>query len=190
VHSNQSYNLQGSDLTTAFSAGAIYKLHLPKYRAKLDFELFNFNFIFNEPWLDYSRFGGKAAGQFPFYKKFHVFAQFGFYQDNYAVQRPKHGQCATAVLPEDASSLPENVVSCTREDSGQFIELGMYWKYNRFMRITGKSQILENRNAKLKEFDETGQVFIIEFTMAFPNVGRTMEYVSIVKDPFYLKETF
>ena len=67
-------------------------------------------------------------------------------------------------------------------------QVGAYWNWTQFKRISGSYLVVTNSNPKQKEFSGGKQSFNVSFTMAFPSVKRVDRFVNRFADSAFTKE--
>ena len=182
--SNKSYSLQLSDEEKVFSYGITQKLRFPDIRTKIDAELFHYEFIYNDYWLDYTRQGIILGAEHEFIPTFYVDANVGTYEDRYQFPHIRLGACKFGEEPPADSGL----VSCPRTDTGLFYQLGVAWRWSQFDRLSGYYRYVQNSNPTLKVFDETKTEFVAMYTFAFPSIDRVRPFIERFGDAAITKE--
>lgn len=184
--SNKTYDLGLNGKNPVLSLGLSTEYDLPENQINISFDGFQYEFIFNDPWLDYTRQGGIASVQHEFLPRWFIQGLFGIYQDKYRLPRIKKNRCNDAPSKNSNNSEPPSI--CTRQDSGLLLSATVYWNYTQFHRFSFQFEQVKNSNAKLKEFESSTQNIKGVFTMAFPSVKRTVRYIDRFADSAFTKE--
>lgn len=192
-HSNKTYDLTGDTGERAFSYGISHSMEFPAIQLSGSIEAFQYEFIFNDYWLDYTRKGLLLGADYIIWRGLGVFAAGGYYTDDYKLPRFKQGECGSNggaptpnALTEDAS--PTAVSSCKRSDSGTLIQGGVYWNQNANLRYSGSYLMVENSSG-MKEYSESRSVIRFDITWAFPGVKRVNRMTGRFADIAFTKDT-
>jgi tetratricopeptide (TPR) repeat protein len=185
--SNKTYEFGLSGQSPVLSLGISGEWDIPDYQLNLGLDLFQYEFIYNDPWLDYTRRGAIFNGQHEFLPRWFVQGLFGLYQDSYQIPRFKRVRCdGSKAGGKDSGNNAPNI--CARQDTGLLFSATLYWNYTQFHRFGIQVEQVDNQNPQQKEF-ETGTMAIKgNFTMAFPSVKRTVRYVDRFADTAFTKE--
>jgi hypothetical protein len=190
-HSNKTYDF-GSGGRPVLSLGVSHDMDFPASDMAVNFELFRYEFIYNDQWLDYTRQGAIASAEFQLVPRWYLTGFVGFYQDAYQLERPKTKPCGSGPVPPDTnidgSGAPTTTNKCKRDDSGYLVQAGVYWNWTQFQRFSFDFQVVENKNPELKEYQESKQTFQVAYTMAFPSVKRVVRFVDRYADSAFTKE--
>lgn len=197
--SNKSYDFGTNGGTPAISLGLSHDIDFPEIPLSLGIELFRYEFIYNDFWLDYERLGGIFNIEHELLPRWFIEASVGYYQDSYILQRFKQKQCSSDLvgLPVGGTAPPSadtgdaaepTVTKCWRDDTGLLYSAGVYWNWTQFQRFALTLQVTENHNAEQKEFETSKQTIAASFTMAFPSVKRVVRYVDRYADSAFTKE--
>lgn len=191
--SNKTYNLGINGQEKAFSLGLSNAFPFEQYDIELGLDLFQYEFIYNDRWLDYTRRGFIVSFDDEFYRGVHADVLFGIYQDRYQLDRIKVGGCDSepegetsgVKPPSDGATVPEN---CPRKDTGMLYQLGIYWNMSQFYRLAGYYSNVVNKNAEQRVYDDSKTTYLVMFTMAFPSVKRVMRFVDRFSDSAFTKD--
>jgi hypothetical protein len=188
-YSNKSYSIFGGD-ELVMSYGITHNMEFPKNKLRVNIEAFQYEFIYNDFWLDYNRLGAIVAAEYEFYPKFFVRGLVGFYTDVYIRDRLKQKQCAFVESGEGLSSggASDFPKTCQRTDTGQLMEVAGFWNYSQFHRLEGAIKSISNSNPSLKVFDKSKYTMEFRLTWAFPNAERVIRYVDRFADSAFTKE--
>ena len=184
--SNKTYELGLNGQEPIISLGLTNEWDLPDYQVNLGLDVFQYEFIFNDPWLDYTRLGFIANAQHEFLPRWYVQGIFGYYQDSYQIPRIRTGACDSNKSVSLNSNTPP--VVCQRQDTGLMLSGTLYWNYTQFHRFSFQVEQVQNQNPTQKEFVSTKRSFKGSFSMAFPSVKRTIRYVDRFADSAFTKE--
>jgi hypothetical protein len=182
--SNKTYEFTLSG--PVFSLGLSSEWDLPEHLVNLSAEVFQYEFIYNDPWLDYTRVGMILSAQHEFLPRWFVQGLFGIYQDKYQLPRIKRNRCQDAPSRTGGDDSAPSV--CSREDAGLLYSATIYWNYTQFQRFSFQFEQVENQNAQQKEYQTSSQNIKFNFTLAFPSVKRTTRFVDRFADSAFTKE--
>ena len=195
--SNKTYSLGLNGQERAFSFGLSNAFPFDEYDLELGLELFQYEFIYNDRWLDYTRRGFLLSLDDEFYRGFHAELLVGYYTDKYQLDRLKLKGCASEIdvgqppatggggSAPDNSGIPD---LCPRVDTGLLYQLGVYWNYSQFHRVSGYYTHIENKNPDQRLYDETKTTYLVSYTMAFPSVKRVLRFVDRFTDAAFTKD--
>lgn len=192
--SNKTYSLFGDD-EFVMSFGISHNMDFPKKKLKVNAEAFQYEFIYNDYWLDYTRTGAIFAAEYEFYPRFFVRGLLGFYSDVYQLPTIKQNQCAYNSGPADSGeggelflTDSEDPLRCPRTDEGRLYGVGGHWNYSQFHRVEVSFTHVSNSNAKLKVYDRTKNTILFRLTWAFPSAQRVIRYVDRFADSAFTNE--
>jgi len=184
--SNKTFILDGSE--PAFSMGVSHSMPFPEYDLDVNLELFQYEFVYNDYWLDYTRRGLITSGEFQFLPRWFGTLFLGYYKDTYQLPRKKLVNCSSnKAIEGQGDGVPEPKV-CPRADTGLLYQGGVYWNYTQFTRFGANYLVVENSNPTQKEFSEKRQRLEIVATWAFPSVKRVDRFVNRFADSAFTKE--
>lgn len=192
-HSNKTYELGLSGASPVMSLGISHEMDFPEQDLEISVELFRYEFIYNDFWLDYKREGMFLSAEHQFIPRWYVSGLVGYYKDNYVLTRIKNGGCGAKVNNNTDTTSPTGGVTapptnCFRNDTGLLYQAGVYWNWTQFQRFSASFQQVENKNPQQKEFDESKQTIQVTYTMAFPSVKRVTRFVDRYADTAFTKE--
>lgn len=193
-HSNKTYDFTGDTGERAISFGLSHSMEFPAWQLSGSIEAFQYEFIFNDFWLDYTRKGAILGADYIIWKGLGVNAAVGFYEDGYKLPRIKQGDCSSngGIPTSNPSSLKladDNPVSkCNRSDSGTLMQAGVYWSQNANLRFSGSYLMVENSSG-MKEYSESRNVIRFDVTWAFPGVKRVSRMTDRFADIAFTKDT-
>lgn len=189
-HSNKSYELGLSGGSPVISYGISHEMDYPDQRLNVSIEIFQYEFIYNDFWLDYKRLGAFLGAENEVFPKWTVSGLIGYYRDSYILPRTKTTPCNTQAQGTDGSGGGNSTTpnSCAREDTGTLFQAGVHWNMNQFQRASAQIQLVENKNPNQKEFNESKMAIEFGLTMAFPSVKRVTRFVDRYADTAFTKE--
>jgi Tfp pilus assembly protein PilF len=196
-HSNKTYDLGFKGEKPTFSLGISHEMTFPELSLEVGVELFHYEFIYNDYWLDYKRDGFFLSAEHEFVPRWNVSGVFGYYRDSYILDRIKLRPCGSGIEnsqagggggEDPAGALERTPHRCQRDDTGMLYQVGVYWNWTQFTRIAGQFQIVENKNPKEKEFEESKQAIQVTYTMAFPSVKRVSRFIDRYADTAFTKD--
>jgi tetratricopeptide (TPR) repeat protein len=183
-YSNKTYQLFGE--APAASAGLSHYMGFPKYRLDLSVELFQYEFIYNDYWLDFSRLGGIFRLRYEFLRNFFVHGFAGFYNDEYKVPVLKHGSCE--FTPESRSSGDPRPKQCPRNDQGMLYQAAVYYNWSPSFRLDLSYTHVANASPSQEVYDRTSNIVLFTATMAFPTVERALRYTNRFTEVLFRKD--
>ena len=195
--SNKTYDLLGGSANPAFSTGASHSQLLADDRLTLSGEVFSYDFIFNDYWVDFSRFGGFAEADYRITPSVAVNGIAGFYQDHYSLGRPRmNGNCNTNSVQRTTSDPtkppapvePSEPALCRRDDSGVVFQGGVRWNIQDDTQLSTSLLYVDNGNSTMQEYDFQQIKFLVTLTRAFPNVQRVERMSERFADYVFFKE--
>lgn len=197
-HSNKTYDLGISSSSGGgqpiLSFGISHDIELPKSKTNLNIEMFRYEFIYNDYWLDYKRNGFFASADHELLPRWFIYGLFGYYRDEYILPRLKLKPCGTQPNPTTAggqtpgNNIPSRANECSRNDTGTLIQAGVWWNWTQFQRFSADLQMVENKNPAQQEFEESRLLIQFQYTMAFPSVKRVTRFVNRYADTAFTKE--
>jgi hypothetical protein len=188
-HSNKTFDLTGSTGSPTISLNLSHSEDFPSKRIETTFDLFKYEFIFNDFWLDYSRKGLLASADFKLYKGLGGEALIGMYQDDYKLPQFKTGTCkASNSTTSTTSGEDPGRVSCTRSDSGNMFKFTLY--YERSTNLLFKASYLTVENSSnLKVYSESKTVMMGSVVWAFPGTKRVARMTYRFADAAFTKDS-
>jgi tetratricopeptide (TPR) repeat protein len=188
-HSNKTFDITGSTGQPAMSFTLSHAVDFPSKKVETNFDLFQYEFIFNDYWLDYSRLGGLASVDYEIYKGIGAAALIGYYQDKYKLPHIKTGSCATSPStdsPSTTTELPH--VTCPRTDSGNMMQLTVYYNKTPNLRFDFSYLMVEN-SSNIKVYSESKSSFRANVTWAFPGTKRVSRMTERFADAAFTKDS-
>ena len=182
-HSNKTFDLSGSSGDPAISFGLSHAMDFPAQRLETSIDIFQYEFIFNDYWLDYSRTGAIAAADYAIYKGIGATALVGFYQDKYKLPHIKTASCDAAATATETST----PVSCPRSDSGNMIQIGLYYSKSSNLRFELAYLMVEN-SSNLKVYSESKNTIWGTVVWAFPGTKRVSRMTERFADAAFTKD--
>lgn len=182
--SSKTYSIFG-DEDALFSYGLSHNMEFPKNKLRVNIEAFQYEFIYNDYWLDYNRTGAIFSAEYEFYPKFFIRGLFGIYTDVYILDQLKQGTCEYVELKQSKTDYPK---TCRRTDDGKLFEISGHWDYSQFHRLEASIAQVSNQNPSLKVYDKSKLTLEFRLTWAFPNAERVIRYVDRFADSAFTKE--
>ena len=185
--SNKSYDFGFSSNDPTLSIGLSQVIDLPQYDVLVDIELFRYEFIFNDPWLDYQRQGAFIGVEQDPIKNWTIAGIAGYYRDDYVFPRVRSYSCTTIDNTGEPTLTARTPLGCARTDTGTLFQLGLYWNRTQFQRVSGLLQYISNDNPEQREFNQTTKNIQLMYTWAFPSVRRVSRFVDRFADAAFTK---
>jgi tetratricopeptide (TPR) repeat protein len=185
-HSNMSYDFTGRSGDRAFSFGVTHAMEFPSVDLDLAIDIFQYEYIFNDFWLDRTRKGALITGSIRLWYKLYANAVLGYYEDDYKLARYKIQKCDGAVEGEETSSEGAPLL-CPRQDTGTLMLAGLYWNQSPHLRFSASYLMVENK-AEALEYNESSQTIKLDVTWAFPSVRRVTRFVERYADLAFTKD--
>jgi outer membrane protein assembly factor BamD (BamD/ComL family) len=182
-HSNKTYDLSASVDLPAISFGFAHGLEFPSKRLELSFDLYQYEFIFNDFWLDYTRRAALAAAEYTIYRGIGASVTLGYYQDSYKLPYIKTGSCSGSIDSENP--IP---VACIRADTGNLIHLNVYYEKSQNLRFDLSYQMVENSSGQ-KVYSESKNSLSAGVVWAFPGTRRVAKMTKRFADVAFTKDT-
>jgi hypothetical protein len=183
TYSYKSFSLFGD--ASAISVGLTQTFAFPKARLDGSFEVFRYEYIYNNYWLDFSRLGGLLKLRYGFYKKFFLQGYFGMYSDAFQVPILRVKGCK---FPADELADTTKPARCQRNDSGTLWQLGAYYSHGGNLRFDFFYTNISDSSANLIIYDRSLRRFSGAITWSFPAVERTNRYVDRFSEQIFRKE--
>jgi hypothetical protein len=184
TYSYKSFSILGE--SSAISMGLTQTFAFPAARLDGSFELFRYEFIYNDYWLDYSRLGGLLKLRYGFYKKFFLYGYFGMYSDTFQVPIMRVKGCQFPAAESVDETAPAR---CERNDSGTLLQLGAYYTYGGNLRFEFFVTKVDDSSENLIIYDRSVLKGGVSVTWSFPAVERTNRYVDRFSEQIFRKET-
>ena len=182
-HNNKTYDLEGSSGDPAISLALTHSIDFPEQRLETTIDVFQYEFIYNDYWLDYTRTGVIAGADYNIYKGIGANAIVGYYKDDYKLPHIKTGGCSSSA-PSSEESTPS---SCPRADTGNMIQLGLYYNKSANTRFEGAYTMVEN-SSNLKVYSGGKNTIWFSATWAFPGTKRVSRMTERFADAAFTKD--
>jgi tetratricopeptide (TPR) repeat protein len=182
-HSNKTYDLTGATGDPAISLTLTHSMDFPQQRLETTIDIFQYEFIYNDYWLDYTRRGVVIGADYNIYKGIGASAILGYYSDDYKLPHIKTGGCGSdAPAADDATP-----GSCPRSDTGTMLQIGLYYNKSANMRIEGSYTMVEN-SSNLKVYSGGKNTYWLTATWAFPGTKRVSRMTERFADVAFTKD--
>lgn len=189
-HSNKTFEINFNSEQPAISLSLSHALDFPSRDLQLNFDIFQYEFIFNDYFLDYSRLGGIAEAQYEVFKDFGAKLLVGLYQDSYKLPHIRTGKCgAPAAATNGEQQGDATRSSCRRSDSGQMLQVALYWDKSPNLRFSFNGLMVENKSNQ-KVFSKSKLVYVGGVSWAFPGTVRVSKMTERFADAAFTKDTF
>lgn len=184
--SNKTYDLNFSADEPAISITVSHALDLIGKRLNLNFDLFQYEFIYNDYWLDNSRTGGLLGANYSFFKGLGSSLTLGFYQDKYKLPYVRTETCSNAP-PTNPEADDSARVYCVRRDSGQLIQVAVYYDYSANLRFNVQALMVENKSNQ-KVFSTSKSAYSGGVSWSFPGTVRVSRMTERFADAAFTKD--
>ncbi len=182
------------------SFGLSQYISFPDNGVQFNFDLFQYEFVYNDLWDDYIRRGVLAGTEFQFVPNVFMKVSLGYFQDSYLVPMLKQESCsfkpkgtgsneqASALFQGVDTEQPNFPQKCTRSDTGFLVRLGTHWNMATFWRLDFWYTMVQNRSANQELFDETRNTIEVGVTFAFPSPDFVVRYTHRLLETAITKE--
>ena len=186
--SNVTFGPSGDSLLNYFflSWGGRQVFTLKKYDVSLELDLFLTHHMFNDFWLDFTRYGGAGKLKMGILSKLYLAARFGYFVDLYGTEVIKLGLCSDIIGQDRSASDEAKPQACNRQDTAIMYEFSSSFDLSPTKRIELQVVRVENMNYELQEYQRAETKFKLRLTFAFPSAKKTLSYVDKFSDPVYL----
>ncbi len=190
-HSSKSFLFNTSEGLPSISYGLNQGLDFPDLDLSINLDAFLYEFVYNDPFLDYKRTGAIIGFEQEFIPT--LFAKFdvGYYNDKYILSRFKNKGCTT-VSAGDSDSAPKTnsgqPQECPRDDSGYLVQGSLNWEISSQHRLSFQTVFIQNNNELQKEFEEQKIFYFFNYTMAFPDIKRVTRFTERFADSAFTKD--
>ena len=196
IYLNKSVNLEQSefsfssyslgDATDPFFSFALgYEISLMDERLKLSGTVYNLQYLFNDFWEEYERFGTLARARFEIFGGLEVAASLNIYQDQYIYNQIKTGSCG---FDEQVDS--QDGVSCPRDDTGFEANASLIYNLDKNQSLSISTYFKSHSNPDLRVFDEERLEIYGYYTLAFPGIDSISRYLGRFTNIFDSKEVY
>jgi hypothetical protein len=182
-HSNKTYDFASSSDMPAISLGFSHGLEFPSKRLQMSFDLYQYEFVFNDFWLDYTRRAALAAAEYTIYRGLGATMTLGYYQDSYKLPYIKTGSCSGSLDSENP--VP---VACLRADTGTLLNLNVYYEKSQNLRFDVSYQMVENSSDQ-KVYSESKNTIAAGVVWAFPGTRRVAKMTKRFADVAFTKDS-
>ncbi len=182
-HSNKTYNLESSGGMPSLSFTLSHGMEFPSKRVELSFDLFQYSFIYNDLFLDYTRRGALASADYNIWKGIGTSLILGMYQDSYDLPAIKTGTCSGTSDEEKPKP-----VACTRTDSGNMIQITVYYEKSQNLRFDASYLMVEN-SSNQKVYSDSKNTILATATWAFPGTRRVAKMTRRFADAAFTKDS-
>jgi hypothetical protein len=186
--SNQTFSFFGNK-DSVFSLGASHVQSLLSNRLTASGEIFRYEFIFNDYWLDFNRLGVFGEVDYKLNQAFSLNGMAGFYKDEYALPRVRmSGKCNTAARSDSSTGDDSVPALCRRDDDGLVFQAGARWNIAIDSQLSANLLYLSNSNSVMQEYTFDQIKFQIAITRAFPTAQRVERVNERFADYVFFKE--
>jgi hypothetical protein len=158
-------------------------MEFPSKRVDLSFDLFQYSFIYNDLFLDYTRRGALASADYNIWKGIGTSLILGMYQDSYELPAIKTGTCSGTSDEEKPKP-----VACTRADSGNMIQITVYYEKSQNLRFDASYLMVEN-SSNQKVYSDSKNTILATATWAFPGTRRVAKMTRRFADAAFTKDS-
>jgi outer membrane protein assembly factor BamA len=153
----------------------------------LNIDLFQYEFIFNDYWLDNSRTGGLLGVNYAMFKGLGASLVLGMYQDKYKLPHVRTENCSNA--PPTNPNSDDNVrVYCVRRDAGQMAQVTVYYDKSTNLRFQFQALMVENKSNR-KVFSNSEVAYSGGVSWSFPGTVRVSRMTERFADAAFTKDT-
>jgi hypothetical protein len=182
-HSNKTFDISSSSGMPALSFGASHGIEFPAKRVEMTFDVYQYEFIYNDLFLDYTRRAALASAEYNIYKGLGASVILGYYQDNYKLPSIKTGSCTGATDSENPAP-----VACIRSDIGNMLQVNVYYERSQNLRFDVSYLMVENSSAQ-KVYSENTNTISAGLVWAFPGTRRVAKMTRRFSDAAFTKDS-
>ena len=186
-HSNKTYDLNLSGGEPAISFTLSHAVDFSDKNLNLNFDLFQYEFIYNDYWLDNSRTGGLLGVNYSIFKGLGSSLIVGMYQDKYKLPHVRTENCGN-VPPTDPTSDDNARVYCVRQDAGQLVQVTVYYDKSTNLRFQFQALMVENKSNR-KVFSDSEVAYSGGVSWSFPGTVRVSRMTERFADAAFTKDT-
>ena len=157
------------------SLGLTHSSDFPSAKTSLNFELYKYEFIYNDFYKDHNRIGGLVNITHNLIPTIDIELTGAYFTDSYIEPILKNNTCSSSTNGQKPT-IDDPIVNCSRIDTGYLIEGQISWAYRQFYRVFFNYSTLSNTNSTLTEQGFEQQEILGGITLAFPSVKRTIRY--------------
>jgi tetratricopeptide (TPR) repeat protein len=185
--SNSTFSsLFGSD-PILLSGGAIQRMLIPRIKTELTGEVFRYETMYNDYWLDNTRTGGLINIQWRPMPHLRVALLGGYYQDIFDIEHIRSESC-TFQSGRNYSSTPNAIKKCPREDTGMLVQLGAEWRLSQFQSVSGYYRYEEATNQRFQMHDRNSTQIFFSVTYTFPDIDTVLPFIEKLEDKGFDKK--
>jgi hypothetical protein len=173
--SNKTYSLFNKE--TVLSYGLSHRMGFDEIGLNINLDIFRFDFIYNDQWLDYTRTGFIFAMEYEFISNFKVGVSGTYYSDLYQVAPLKQNSCTFTQASGNNAAATEPQ-RCQRVDTGTIYSAGLQWNYSTFQNFSLKYIMSENKNPDQAVYNRTEATYYFMYTLAFPGTDRVFRLIN------------
>lgn len=177
--SHQTLSLDG--LPLAYGAGYIGTF--PRFQLSLDLDVFYYDYVFNDPFLDHSKMGVVGRVSYGVFSEFKLFLQGIYSDDTYTEKHVKLGSCRARLGGVDKSKVDlRKPHKCPRTETYLSAQFGIDLTYRDSYGIFLMGQYLDNQSIEFEELSFEQMKFVAGVVIAFPDVLGVRRNATIFTD--------
>ena len=182
--SHQTFTSMGLPL----AYGGLYSGSFPRYQLSLDLDVFRYDYIFNDPFLDHAKTGFLGRVDYEVFSEFKFFLQGSYSQNVFVEKHIKVGGCQVNLKGFDkddkkkGEALDQGIKKCPRSENVWNIEIGVDFTYKDSYGIFFLAQYLDSQSVEFEELSFQQTKFMAGMIVAFPDVVKVRRNSSILVD--------
>ncbi len=186
--SNKSYSLKSESGSPTVSLGLTHAMEFPHIGLESTVDLFNYEFIYNDYWLDYTRTGGVVTLTYSPISRLAIAGTLGLYTDTYKLPRVRMRSCGDEVVASDSGKISNDatIESCARKDTGLLYAIKPTWYFTQNLAVSVAYTAVSNTSTK--EYTEKRDLFVADIMWAFPSVKRVTRFIDRFADFAFTKD--
>jgi tetratricopeptide (TPR) repeat protein len=165
-YSYKSYNFSGSG-DPMMSLGVEHQSLIPEYNdLMLSIRAFQYDYMFNDYWLDYTRTGGLFAARIKAGSQIELGLFAGMYNDTFQLPLLRQSGCKFRKTESSDQSEP---VRCPRVNETKTFGAHVLWQIGPMSELRAGLIFADTKNPTLQVYDRNSYNVTIEYVTAFPD---------------------
>lgn len=166
--SNKSYNFLYDSAEKTLSFGLEQHYKIPSANLRFDLDVFRYDYIYNDYWLDFSRVGFTGKSRWELNHQWTALFGLGFMRDQYTLEQLRSNACSYDLADQANGSENPSIKVCPRIDQTMLYSLGAAWHLSPNRSLIGTYTNVTTTNRTMKVFNRARQEILFTFNFAFP----------------------